>query len=200
MTIQKLIELCRRAIAGGDPHDNDAVRNAEIREKIGTTGARLMAADYKNILSEGETIPPGYMIATYRNIPLAAGDGTRVYARVPVTPMSIPPNNIGVFAVYPSGYPDLYFIPVPDGTVEIIKRDKMVSNVHRKLYTYSGGRVTIEDDLIGAGITSVDMKLCVKDINDFPDNEEIPFPPEVIEQIMTEVVAFYNHKLTQNAA
>jgi hypothetical protein len=136
---------------------------------------------------DGQSVPDGAVIATYEGIPLDRRDNGRSSAKVPATPMSIP-GGIGLFAVYPSGYPEKQYIPIPAGLLYTVTGNKVMNPLARKTYCYGNGRVTINNDEIGNGVTHVDMELCVMDISRLEEDEIVQIPGDIETQAVMAVV------------
>lgn len=191
-----ITEKIRRILAGGYISTSDRVQNAEITLAVCNVANTLLKGEMYNTIynTDGQTIPQGAMIATYDGnnalqVQRGSSPGISV-VQLPTTPLTIPDRQ-GVFAVYPDGYPDAEYIPIPPGVIGFWKRDKLVNPINRKMYTHEGTKVTIFDDLIGAGITKVGTKLCIFDINQYGDYDVLPITPDQEWEIIKQVVSLY---------
>jgi hypothetical protein len=184
-----LVERIRRILAGGYPSDRDRIKDAEIALAIGPVANKLLKVEALNtsFVADGASTVEGSMIATYENIPVTRGYKLTAVAKLPATPIYMP-EGLGVFSVYPSGRPDMEFIPVPAGIFNIWTKEALVNPISRRLYTWESGKVTIFDDLVGEGINTVDMKLCIVDINAAGDNDVLPVPPDMENDIISGVL------------
>jgi len=193
-TKRKLIELIRREVSGGYPSDIDRVRDAEIEAQICSVANVFMKKEVftTTMNLEGATIPNGCVLATYK-ADVSRGVGVTSFASLPITPMYLP-NGMGVFSVYPDGFPWKEYIPLPPNVVYTVMRDKMINPINKKCYTIDENQVVIFDDLVGAGITKVGIKLAVMDITKYGLNDVLPIPPEMITDIFTAVVNVYKQE------
>lgn len=194
-TKRLLCERIRRILSGGFPADADRVQDPEIIFAIGSVANGLLKGEMYNTVynTDGESIPQGAMIATYEKIPVTRGLGIQSVATLPIQPLTLPERQ-GVFSVYPTGYPEAEYIPLPPGLLNFWKNDKLVNPLNRRMYTAEQKQVIINDDLIGAGITQVDMKLCILDISQYEGNEPLPITPDQEVQIINAVVEMYKQE------
>ena len=190
-TRHNLIELIRRDLSGGFPSDMDRVRDAEIAMQINSIANALLKKEYFNttLNIEGDRIPDGCMLATY-TIDVTPSENYTATATLPIVPVVLP-KGMGVFSVYPYGRPDLAYIPVPPNVVFQVQKDKMISPIGKKCYSVNGKRVVIYDNLIGAGVTKLNVQLAVMDIETLDDNDVLPIPADMISEIHTVVVEIY---------
>lgn len=193
-TISNITERVRLQLSGGNPSVRDSSRDAEIREAINSVGATLLKADVLNNL-DGETIPDGVIIATYEKIPLTRAKG-RAIATLPATPMNMP-ERMGVFAVYPPDEPENEFDPLPPGIYNLWKEDKLLSPLDNGWYTWDGNKVTIWKDLVGGGMSAVDMKICTVDFRLLGDSAILPIPVDLEAQLVATVVQLLTKPLAE---
>lgn len=190
-----ITELIRKQLsATGEPADLDKIRDAEIKMHIQSVANALLKAEVFNTTYnfEGESIPDGCVIATYTLEVTKGAQGT-AKARLPITPLYLP-DKMGVFAVYPTGYdysPEQQFVYAAPGTYNVIQRERLISPLGKKCYTWDSGVITVFADLIDAGITTIDVKLCVMDLGRCDDNDPLPITPDMASVITSQVVAIY---------
>lgn len=193
-----LTERVRRLLSSGFPSTSDRVQNAEITLAIGSVANTLMkGVMFTDVVNaDGESIPPGVMIATYPGNPVQRGPGNKSTIALPAQPVNIIERQ-GVFSVYPSNSvaPELEeFLPLPPGTLGFWKEQKLINPLSYITYTAEQRTVVVDYDLIGAGITQVDMKLCIFDISSYDDNEPLPITPDQEMQIIDAVVEMYSQE------
>lgn len=194
MTVTKAIlrEQIRRILSGGNPSDRDRTRDAEIDLAISDVANQLLKSEAVNTLNaQGLPNVDGLAVVTYENIPVSRGTNwgqtkTSVVT-LPVTPMMLE-NGQGIQNVYPSGYPNILYRYIPDGLFASWTKSRYVAPLHKTLYTYSGKKITIFDDLFSAGYSTVDIKLVVSDISQADENDPLPILPEHRDMIIGAVV------------
>ena len=194
-TMAYMVERCRRLMSGGFPNDTDRTQDGEIRIAVGSVASKVLQSSSLNMQFgfDGEKIPDGAIISTYEKVPVSRGLGNTSTAKLPVTPINMP-NRMGVFAVYPTGYPEREYMAIPPGVYNQVKVDQLINPLCDGLYTWSGPTVTIYDDLIGAGITSIDLQLCVMDWGKYGDNDILPISPDQEIDIINGVLQLYGHE------
>lgn len=172
-----MIDRIMKKVEGGTQTTRSRTSRAEVAQELNSVLAKLLKAQVLDGFKEGMSTADG-MVYTYENIPIDRRDNGRCSAKLPVTPMNLP-GGIGVYAVYPAGYPEKAFIPVSTGLLYTVTNNKILSPIGRKIYTYSNGRVNINADVIGAGVTHLDMELCCVDINSLSDFDPLPVPADI---------------------
>lgn len=194
LTKNILAEQILRIVNGGFPSDRDRVGAAEIKLAIADVCNYLLKTEIFNVpfnFDNGTTIE-GSAIATYEGVDIVRGakfgDVITATAALPATPMMMP-DQMGVFAVYPSGLPHLEYWYIPSGMVSLWMDNKMVSSFHRKFFTWDSNKITIFDDVRGLGFDKIDVKLVVSPIDTADDNDPLPILPELRDKIVTAVVA-----------
>ena len=186
---RSLTERIKRILDGGYPSTATRVKDPEIEHAIGSAMGRALRMEVFNTTYQldGGSIPDGSMLATYEGITVVRGSGMTAKARLPVTPSYLP-ERMGVFSVYPSGYPEKEYMPVPPGIINIWKGNKILNPINETIYSWDSGWVTIYEDLVGAGIGTVDMKLAVVDISHLDDYDPLPIPPDMEGSVIAEVL------------
>lgn len=188
-----MVERIRRIASGGNPSDRDRVRDADIRAALpGAISAALkMEILSTNYQIDGGSIPDGIVIATFEKQPVSFAGGNRSRVKLPVAPMLLP-ERIGVFSVYPSGYPEREFIPIPAGLVNMWLSDHAVSTIRQGIYSWEQKTITVYEDLIAAGVEEVDIKICCVSPDVLEDNDPLPLPAELEEAVITSVLQILN--------
>lgn len=113
---------------------------------------------------------------------------------LPATPMMIP-GGLGVFAVYPSGYPDRFYLPLQPGEAAILSQHRLLNPICDTTYTAQSGRVVIHSDIVGAGVSTVDMQLVVMDLGRLGENDIIPAPEDVVEDVFVKTLQIFGMEL-----
>jgi len=187
-----MIDRVLAFLEGGSPTTRGRATRDRVAAELNGVIAALMKVQVLESFKDGQSVPDGAVIATYEGpngegIPLDRRDNGRCSAKVPATPMSIP-GGIGLFAVYPHGYPEKQYIPIPSGLLYTVTGNKVMNPLARKTYCYGNGRVTINNDEIGNGVTHVDMELCVMDITRQEEDEIVQIPGDIETQAVIAVV------------
>src|SRR5690606_13739936 len=121
---------------------------------------------------EGNTIIEGAVINTYENQPVIKhGKYSRV--KLPVAPLLLP-GGLGVFSVCEYGNPENEFIYIPMGVFNMFKKEKLLSPMQINFYSFDNEYVIVYSDLISAGISSVDLKICSMDIDNVGQFDMLP--------------------------
>ena len=187
ITLYTISEQILRILNGGFPSIRSRVIIPEIKLHVAQVANALLKAEYLNITMtlEGGSIPDGALIATYEGISCTRV-GTNTKVALPASPMMLP-EKIGVWAVYPSGRPDLAFIPVPIDTIYQLNDTQLFSPLNTILYTFDNKNITIYADLVGMNIPTVDLRLCVSDISNMSEHDPLPISAELQSVIVTKV-------------
>lgn len=194
-TKARLAEQIRRITSGGYPSSTDRFQDEDIIAAIGNAANKILKTEVLNTSFgfDGESLPSGAVVATYENVPLGRY-GKYSFAKLPAAPMVLP-ENMGVFAVYPHGEPENEFDPLPAGMFSTFIKERLVNPIAAQTYTAEQGRVVIHTDLVGAGVTGVDMKLCVLDMSMYGEDDILPVTPEHEQQIVTEVLQIFGFEV-----
>ena len=196
-TLRKLTELIRRNLSGGFPSDMDRVKDAEIQMHINSVASALLRKEVfdTTFATDGAYIPEGCVLSTF-TVDVNRGVNNYGVAKLPITPMMLP-NRIGVYSVYPAGQPEREFIPLPPNVVYQVRKDKLLNPINRKCYSWDGDTITVFDDIVGSGITKLDVKLCAMDISTLSLDDILPLPPELISEIAVAVANIYRQPDTK---
>lgn len=191
-TIGTLTERIMRLLEGGSASTRARVGREEVKHQLSAAISSLMKAQVleTNFSFDGDSIPDGLMVATYEKIPVTRRDQGRCQAQLPVSPMVLP-KGIGVFSVYPTGQPSKEYIPLRTGFINLLSADKLLNPLASKTYSVHGNHVVIHADIVGAGVTELDMQLCVMDISKYGDYDVLPIPGDIEEQAMISVLKIF---------
>lgn len=188
-----LAEQILRIISGGFPSERDRVLLAEIKLAITDVANYLLKAEIFNTafnFDNGSTIE-GCALATYENITLTRGvpygNIITATAAMPATPMMMP-EQMGVFEVYPSGYPHIQYKYIPSGMIHLWVKNRMVASMHKHFFTWDNNKITIFDDVYGQSFDRVDVKLIVSPLELAGDNDPLPLPPELRDALLVAVL------------
>lgn len=192
-TISQLTERVRRILVGGDPSILDRVQDPEIKSAIASAAGSMLKAVSLSVhyTAEGGSIMDSALIATYENIAVQRGNNGHSRAMLPAQPIAGLPERTGVFSVYPSGLPEDEFIPLPPGMFGHLRKGGVYNGINAITYTQEARYVDVHSDLIGAGITTVDMKLVVVDPAALGDYDPLPIGPDMELDVIKEVVRLY---------
>lgn len=186
-----LRDRIRKILSGGYPSDRDRVKDNEIILSIGDIMGELLKISAIDGMSvDGDTVIDGACVATYENITVEPDVNNTSKVKLPAYPMKLP-DNMGVFSVYPSGQPQNEYIPIPTGIFYIWTKDRLVSPISMSLYYWDSRYIHIQSDLIGSGISTVDVKLCIMDIDTYDDNDVLPLSADQGAELIKRVCAQY---------
>lgn len=193
-TIRGITERIRRILSTGYINDQDRVKNKEIELAIQSVTNQLLKIDtFSNIFNyDGESIPDGCVIATYDNQPVERYKQNWTTVPLPATPIGGLPDKMGVWSVARAGYPLTRYINLPSGMYQTLLGDKLMNPINTHFYTWEGMRIIIFDDLVGAGISGVDIQLCIMDLSLYGENDPLPIPADMEAAIIDEVVKMYS--------
>lgn len=136
---------------------------------------------------DGGSIPDGVVIGTYKGIKCEKGANGVTNIPLPVTPLFLP-EKIGVFAVYPSGRIDRQFYPVPANAMYTLNETQLFSTLGDIYCTWDNKKVVVYADLIAMNIPTVDLQLCVVDIDVENENDPLPISADLQLMILEKVV------------
>lgn len=197
LTKNILKEQIRRIISGGFPSDRDRVLDAEIELAISDVINSILKVEIFNVnyTFDGGSLPDGCAIATYEGLRVNKGvnfgkSGTATID-LPAYPMLLP-DGIGVYEVYPSGLPHLGYRYIPSAMFPLWIKNRMVSNFHRRFFTFDSGKITVYDDMYGAGYTTADVKLVISDISNTDENAPLPIAADLRDKVVNAVVARFS--------
>lgn len=194
MTTKSIItEQISRILNGGTIASNSRFTFPEISQALnGVIAGLLKAQTLSTVFNfDGESIPDGAILATYENLPIYSRDAKRCRIKLPAAPITLPERN-GVFSVYPSGYPELEYIPIPSGQIGFIIKDRLISTLSKKTYSWDSGYIYINSDVVGAGVDTIDVKMCVFDISAYGNNDILPLSPDLETQAIAAVIQLFS--------
>lgn len=177
---------------GGLPDTAAPVQKYDVWAALGQKVNGLFKLhQFDTNLPSGETIPESAMLATYENNTVVSS-GERSYALLPVQPISLP-MNMGIFLVYDPNFPDMPFIPLQKGMTALLRTDNLLSDIMGQIsYTPGNDRITFNKDLTTLGISVVTMELCIMDISQYTETQNLPIPADYEERIINELVAQFS--------
>lgn len=196
ITIYRLSEEIKKLLDGGDPPLAADISFNEIKISIGQVLNSLLKVEYFDVnIKTGNTIPDGYVIATYDNISVTQWTNARSKATIPVKPMLLP-RNMGIWSVYITDDPDNEFIPVAMGRTSLLKSQSMISDIlNQTSYESRGMELRFNKDLTqlypGKTLTA---ELVIMDISQYDDYTPLPVPPEYEWRIKQDVVKLYREE------
>ena len=207
ITIAQAVERIRRIISGGLPSSRDTFRDAEILLAMeGVASALLKSEILTTTFNEGERIPPGSFVATFRGLTPTDQQDRYVDVALPMHPVSLP-MGIGLLGVYDEDYLDAMpelsagrtvpdkedpceYVPIPVGHASSVFRNPAFRGLlGRSFYSWEGGSVRIwqptQQDRFA-------MRLVVPPFS-FTENTAapIPLPADLTEQMIWLVAEKY---------
>ena len=186
VTIYRLAEETLRLIAGGDPDVASKVHINELKISVAQVANSLLKAEYFSTnIPTREMIPNGAMLGLYEHI-LVEKWHDRSRAKLPIKPIRLP-RDIGVYAVFPEGFPDNEFIPTEMGQASMVSTQPLLSNLLTNGREVYGDYVVFNADLTLPNTNYyVSMRLVILDISLYSDYDVLPITPELEWQIKKE--------------
>jgi hypothetical protein len=190
-TKAQLRERIRRLLEGGDSSTRGRWADRQIDAEVGAYIAKALRMQIFEGYKDGQRVPDGTALATYEGLPIERRDNGRCVITLPATPIMLPKGQ-GVYNVYPSGYPELEWIPLMAGTGFSLRGNKMLSPLGPKTYGFSGRSITINSDIVGEGVIEVDVVLCVSNISSLGENDILPIPQDMEADVVPAVAQLLN--------
>lgn len=195
VTIGRLAEEILKIISGGDIPLASGVTLNELKVSIGQVCNSLLFVDYIKINGKtGETIPNGSVLGYYPGIVVEKWKN-KSRAKLPVKPIKLP-RDMGVWAVWPSDYPDREIIPLQMGQWSLLQSQPLINDLLGQIgrETYGDYIVFTKDLTIPNETVTVDIRLVIMDISLYGDYDPLPILPEMEWQIKQQVVALYSQE------
>lgn len=191
-TLKSLTERILLILNDGSLSIDKDIDDVEIQHDIAGACAKQLSliSLSVNYNFDGASIPDGAMVATYTRLPVVKGDSGYCRVMLPAIPMNMP-ERVGMFALYPSGKPQNAFMYVPPGIINQWRNNRLLNPINKIMYTAESKWADIYTDLIGAGITEVDAKICTVDINLLGDYDPLPISPDMEAAVIAEVLAIH---------
>jgi len=186
---RQLSEQVLYRLASGFPDMSFEIDERDLFKKI----EQIINAKYKLSqltanLPAGETIPDNLNVATYENVAVTSTVINKSKAVLPVMPISLT-RNMGIFSIYPTGYPDSPFIPVQRGQMALLKTDSLLGDMLGQVaYEPSGKNILFSQDLPMYEVDTVTMELVVLDISLYGATEPLPIPADSENDLVEELV------------
>lgn len=203
-TIYRLAEEIQLVLSGGVVSNAFNPSIDELKISVAQVANTLFKIDYYSTnlgnAEFKEVIPNGAAIGTYEGITVEQyGEVSK--ATLPAMPLKLP-RNMGVWSIYPSGHPEMEFIPLQMGQSNLLRSQVLLNDLMGQVgYETHGLDVVFTKDLtltsIGSSpITSVDVKLGILDFSTYSDWDVLPLPAEQEWEIKKQVIAMYANKPT----
>lgn len=192
VTIYRLAEEVQKALNGGFIPTTPKVTLNEIKISIGQVCNQLLKVDYfQTNMKLGEIIPNGSVLGYYADQTVEAWKG-KSRVRLPVKPLKLP-RDMGVWSVFPSGYPDKEIIPLQMGQWSLLQSQPMINDLLGQVgrETYGDYIVFTRDLTIPNETVTVDMRLAIMDISQYDDYQPLPILPEQEWAVKNEVIKLY---------
>lgn len=192
-TKYKISEQVLRLYSGGDP-SIASLKREEVAELINQVVNSLLKTDILSVnMPTGETIPAGYVIAVYENIPVEKWN-KKSRAKIPATPVSLP-KDIGMYHVGPAGDISEFYVPVLPGYHALIKTNSILNELNGRIgYTRTDNFIYFTRDITtDNNETLVDMHIVCMDISKYGNYDVLPIPADmeaaVVERVLNTLQA-----------
>lgn len=201
ITLNIIAEQVLLRISGGRPSLRSVAFLNEIKIAIIQCANDLLAKKVFEVTYnvDGGSIPDGSVIGTYEGIKCTKGSNGATNIPLPVTPLMLP-EKMGVFGVYPSGRPDKRFYFVPMDMIYTLKDTQLFSDLGDIYYSWNNKNVIVFADLLGMNIPSVDLELCVADVEQAGDDDPLPISADLQLTIVEKVIEMMLPKIKTNRA
>lgn len=144
---------------------------------------------FDTTLPSGETIPDNLSIAVYENVAVTSLNNGKSKCTLPATPITLP-KNVGIYQVYNPAFPDFAFIPLQKGQQSLLRTDALLSDMLGQVtYQPSNKELLFSKDLLYENCPVVTIELCVMDISEYSETQELPIPADFEQVIIDEIVA-----------
>lgn len=183
----KLGEQIKRLHKAGMP-SHPGLKDEEYFELIGQVVNQLLKVEHFSMdLGNGESIPPGSVMAHYSEIAVEQWKN-RSRIELPAMPVRLP-RNLGVFRIAPTDDPTAQYIPIPAGQSGFIAKIKVMNELLGQVgYEVLGNYAVFTRDLTSEDIESVDVDLIVMDVSSLGAYDMLPIAPDMELQVITEVL------------
>ena len=195
ITIQRMAEEIKNMLDGGFSPVAATISFNEIKIAIGQVANSLLKTEYLQINQQlGETIPNGTMLALYENIVVTKWKN-RAVAKLPIKPIKLR-RNMGIFSIFMSDDPSVEFIPIQMGQTNLIKGQRLLSDLNGFTgYENFGDQILFQKDITDEpNEVKVSMRLAIMDISQYGDYDPLPILPEMEWTIKQQVFAFFREQ------
>ena len=201
VTLNIIAEQVLLRISGGRPSLRSVAFLNEIKIAIIQCANDLLAKKVFEVTYnvDGGNIPDGSVIGTYEGNKCIKGSNGATNIPLPVMPLMLP-EKMGVFAVYPSGRPDKRFYFVPMDMIYTLKETQLFSDLGDIYYSWDNKKVIVFADLLGMNIPSVDIELCVADVEQAGDDDPLPISADLQLTIVEKVIEMMLPKIKTDRA
>lgn len=180
------------------PDVADSVQEEDVQKRIEQIVNSMFSMQQFNMnLPSGETIPNNLAIATYQNIDVTTTNSNKSKSTLPVMPITLP-RNAGINEIRPvisdtgDGTLGNPMIPLQAGQSYLLQSDTLLNDLMGQLsYEPNGRTIIYQSDITLLGITKVDMKLIVFDMNQYSDTDILPVPSDMEDAIVQEAIKFF---------
>ena len=201
VTLNIIAEQVLLRISAGFPSMRSRASINEIKIAIIQCANDLLAKKVFEVTYnvDGGNIPDGSVIGTYENNKCVKGSNGATNIPLPVTPLMLP-EKMGVFAVYPNGRPDKRFYFVPMDMIYTLKETQLFSDLGDIYYSWDNKKVIVFADLLAMNIPSVDIELCVADVEQAGDDDPLPISADLQLTIVEKVIEMMLPKIKTDRA
>lgn len=192
-TIYRLSEEIKRLLDGGNSPLASKITQNEIKIAVGQVCNQLLKIDYFKVNTKlGETIPNGSVLGYYADQVVESWKG-KSRVKLPIKPQMLP-RDMGVWSVFPSGYPDKEIIPLQMGQWSLLQSQPLLNDLLGQTgrETYGDYIIFTKDLTVPRETVTVDMRLVIMDISLYDDYTMLPILPEQEWQVKNEVVRLFS--------
>lgn len=202
ISIYKISEQVRAALDGGDSPAASRREMGEVKEAIiQVVNGMIKAQHFSETLGAGEYIPDGTFLTQYDDIAVESYKNVS-RATLPAIPVNLP---IGVGIFHVGKNDDFFngFIPFQAGELQMIGEEPILSDILGQIGYEPNGKYIIFNKDITAGdddtaITSVCVRLVVKDLALYTDYEMLPIPVSMEADVIQKTFEVLNIQLPAN--
>lgn len=202
ISIYKISEQIRASIDGGDSPAASRREMEEVKEAvIQVVNGMIKAQHFTETMGLGEYIPDGAFLTQYDDIAVESYKNVS-RATLPAMPVNLP-FGIGIYHV---GKNDDFFngfIPFQAGELQMIGGEPILSEVLGQIAYEPNGKyivfnrdITVGDD--DTAITSICVRLVVKDLALYSDYEMLPIPASMESELIQKTFEILNIQLPAN--
>jgi len=179
VTKKQLCEDVQVSIRGRQISQGQDMELIDIEVAVEKAINRLLKVYHYNETLPGGEMQPNSCIAIYDNVAVTQYKTNFAILTLPAMPVKLP-KNMGVFRIGKVDEPFLSFIQVPQGMMELIGGEPIISDLMGQIaYEVKVPKVIFKTNIVAAGITAVTVELVIMDIASYTDYEPLPIPADM---------------------
>lgn len=194
-----LMEQVRQLVSGNPAAADKFEQRSVLMYLQQAVNKKLRTEYFATTLPSGDTIPEGYVLASYDNVPVVAYKD-RSRSQLPAMPVRLI-RGLGVFHISLTNDLDNPFIPLQSGQNALVKKQSLINSLLGQVgYEVADGYAIYTEDLTARAvpITSVFMRLVVMDFDKYSDYDLLPLTAEMASDIVLEVYQLLSGVREQN--